>query len=92
LREGLHGRIPGLLIDGLSERVAGESGIIFDPESCINYFIRKGGSAKNLRDERIGIESDGRDQPIKLVGSKRSVFFRGRRRRRALRAALRRVL
>jgi hypothetical protein len=58
LRERLYCRIPGLLINSLRERVAAERRIVFHPESCIHYFIRKSGSAKNLRDERIGIQRD----------------------------------
>jgi hypothetical protein len=76
------------LIDCLGEGFAREAGIIFHPESCVDDLIRESGRAKNLRDERIGIEGDGCNQSIKLIGSERSIFLRCRRRSGGLRTAL----
>src|SRR5580704_9328782 len=61
VRDGFYTDVPVLLVYAILAVFANVPRGLFD-------LIRKGGGDKNLREERVGIERDGRNQIVELIG------------------------
>ena len=70
--------IEPLLLRGIGQGYAGESGILRQPIVDIQNFLRVGGGGGDLRKQRVGIESDGSQQLIEL-GGRRNCRLREKR-------------
>ena len=62
------GGIEALLLGRIDKRIAGQSLVLLQPAAHVENFLGVGGSGVNLGDQRIGIEGDGREQLIELLG------------------------
>ena len=64
--DGLDADVPGLLVD---------AGLSIGADIASGFFdlIRKGGGDESLREKRVGIQSDGREKIVQLIGGKRLI-------------------
>src|SRR5882724_3284583 len=69
LRDRLDARIPGLLIDRLGELLPLQIGVLLHPTVSFHDFGRVGGGGKDLRNQGVRIQRDGRHQLLQLLGS-----------------------
>ena len=60
--ERFHAGIPGLLVHGLRQGVALQIGVGLQPAVRFDDFCGESGCSQNLRDQRIRIQRDGRDE------------------------------
>src|SRR5262249_7832153 len=66
-RQPLQGRIPGLPLHRIFEVAALEVRVVLGPTGRHHDFERVGGGGQDLREQRVGIERDGRDQLLQLL-------------------------
>ena len=65
--QALDARVPVLLLDGVHQRLVLEVRVLRQPLLELHDLERIRGRREHLREERIRIESDGRDQRIELL-------------------------
>ncbi len=68
--QSLHAGIPILLRSGLSQGRTRQTAILLQPLGCLNELERIRRSNKDLAQQWIGIQGDGRCQAIELLGRK----------------------
>jgi len=68
LRQGLHAGIPRLLVHRVAKFLAFEIGILLDKALSFNDLRGVGAGGQDLRHESVRVQSDGRDQLLKLLG------------------------
>jgi hypothetical protein len=71
LYQCLYARVPRLLCHGVCQRFALQILIVIHPLLKLNYFQRIGRSGESLRQKRIGVERDRRNQRVQLFRWKR---------------------
>jgi hypothetical protein len=86
--QGLDARIPRLLCHSVRQRFALQILIVVHPLLKLNHFQWIGRGGKRLRQERIGIQRDRRDERIQLLRCERSCLLIGRCGRHLLRLRL----
>ena len=55
-----------MLLHRLFQLLAADVGIRFDPAGCLDHLQRVGGPHQNLRQERIGVQGDRREELIQF--------------------------
>ncbi len=66
-RHRLDGRVPGLLRDRVCERLVLQSLVLPEPLLELDDLERVGRGHERLREQRVGVQGDGRDQRVELV-------------------------
>lgn len=64
----LHARVPGLLVDGIGQRAGLERGVLLEPVLRGGDLLGIGGAGQHLRHELVGVQRDGRDHLVELLG------------------------
>jgi hypothetical protein len=75
LYQTLNAWVPRLLCHGVRQRFALQILIVIHPLLKLNYFERISGSSESLRQERIRIQRDRRNERVQLLRWKRSCFL-----------------
>jgi len=66
-----HARVPGFFLDGLRDRIAFDVGMLLLPARRLHDFQRIGRGHEDLREQRIRIQRDRRDDLFQLFGLER---------------------
>lgn len=74
--ERLDARIPRLLVGRVSERTALERSVLREPAMRGGDLVRIGGAGQDLRHQLVGIQRDGSDELVELLGRRRRVGCR----------------
>src|SRR5258708_34630659 len=73
LCEGLDARVPGLFVDFFCQLFTLDIGMTLHPAVRLDDLSRIGGSSENLRNERVRVQGDRRDELLQLLRG----LFRG---------------
>ena len=76
LRERFHAGIPLLFIDGLIQRCACQILVLLKPADGGSNLVGEGCGSKNLGNERVRVERDGRHQLLQIVRREGRAFSR----------------
>ena len=78
-RQGFDARVPVLVVHRPDSVIARKARMVPGPASGLGHLERIGGCHQNLRQQRIGIERYGRQQPVEILLAEREGRRRGRR-------------